>query len=122
MVVALLVLAALLAAWVWNIARPSRRAALVLVILCALWLPANNRHLEGPLLVNLDEKHGLTLSDLLSYGGFVLAVVSVRRWSRAERHRAGRAPRWVFATVLGLGVVFVLGMVVTWTFQGRLRT
>jgi hypothetical protein len=50
-----------------------RRAAAALVPLGVAWLTFNGR-LEGPVLVSLNERHGLTLSDVLALLGFAIAA------------------------------------------------
>jgi hypothetical protein len=49
-----------------------RWAAVALLPLGVLWLLVNGK-LEGPVLISLDDRHGLTLSDLLAVAGFALA-------------------------------------------------
>src|SRR5882757_6173760 len=76
---------AAVACWV----RPTRLSVWVLVICSALWLPLNNGHLEGPVLITVDPRHGLTAADLIGYGGWVLAALTLHR----RRTEAG--PRWM---------------------------
>lgn len=45
-----------------DLLRPLLGSALI--IGSAVWLPLNNRHLEGPVLLAVDARHGLTAMDL----------------------------------------------------------
>ena len=76
----------------WCLRRWSVTVACLLAVASALWLPANNGHLEGPVLATLDRSHGLTLADLLSYFGFIVVVVSTLYARQAARHSPRRDP------------------------------
>ena len=91
MVAALLVLAALLVAAAVCLVRPTPVGAIALGALGAAWLPENNGHLEGAVLLAVAEYHGLTQADLLGYGGLALALVTWWRWRR-KRLRADVRP------------------------------
>ena len=57
--------------------RPRRTAhAAVLVAVAMLWLSVN-QPMEGPILITVSPKHGLTASDLLSVAGFAVALILV---------------------------------------------
>jgi hypothetical protein len=87
MIFALAVLVVLLMTALVCWRRPSRAAAFALALLAAIWLSANNGHLEGWVLIVVDPKHGLTAADLISYSGFAVAVHTVLRWSRTQAGR-----------------------------------
>ena len=59
---------------------------LVLIVLCGLWLLVN-KPLEGPVLLVLTRAHGITLSDLLSAAGVILAAVLLYRRTFRQRAR-----------------------------------
>jgi hypothetical protein len=84
----------------------------VLLAVSSLWLPANNHHLEGPVLVTVAHNHGVTLGDLGGIGAFILATtVLVRRVAATPPGRRPAAP----GAVLGYCcVVFALGALAAW--------
>jgi hypothetical protein len=108
--VAVIVFSCLLAALSWCLITGSAASCWFLVVASALWLPANNRHLEGRTLVVLTTTHGITVSDLVALGCWLLATATLL-W-RAHRSRlAGGAARvgTLLATCAG---VFLLGALV----------
>ena len=92
--------------------RPTRPAAWLLVVCSALWLPLNNGHLEGPVLITADPQHGLTAADLIGYGGWVIAAWTLRR---AHRRRAMTDRGWLPVTTAAL--VLVSGIAVSYFVQ-----
>lgn len=91
---------------------PSPGIAVLLAGLSAAWLPANNGHLEGRVLVVVAENHGLTEADLLAYAGLALALLAGWRWrrNRLRTHGAGaRGVRWPAMTAFVAVVVFLFG-------------
>jgi hypothetical protein len=98
---------AAVACWI----HPTRLSVWVLVICSALWLPLNNGHLEGPVLATLDPQHGLTAADLIGYGGWVLAAVTLRR----GRQRRNVGPRWM--PVAAAAAVLACGVAVSYFVQ-----
>lgn len=72
--------------------RSSGWAAVLLLPVAAVWAMVNS-HLEGPILLRLDTRHGFTTADMLSCLAFLVAgwrlVGSGRRPVRARR-RADR--------------------------------
>lgn len=91
--------------------RPTRTAAWLLVVCSALWLPLNNGHLEGPVLITADPRHGLTAADLIGYGGWALAAWTLRR----ARHHRTAGPRWL--PVAAAALVLVCGIAVSYFVQ-----
>jgi hypothetical protein len=66
----------------WCLARPSRAAAIVLIIFSVLWVLFNGP-LEGHVLLSYTSDNGLTESDLLSLAGLGIALRALylrRRW------------------------------------------
>jgi hypothetical protein len=66
----------------WCLARPSRAAAIVLIIFSVLWVLFNGP-LEGHVLLSYTSDNGLTESDLLSLVGLGIALRALylrRRW------------------------------------------
>ena len=106
LLVAILVVAGL------SLRFPSPGIAVLLAGLSAAWLPANNGHLEGPVLLVVDHSHGLTTADLLAYAGLALALLAGWRWRR-NRLRAhgtdGRGVRWPATAAFVVVVVLLLG-------------
>jgi hypothetical protein len=105
---AVVVLTALLAAVCWAVFARSRPAAWAVVVLSAVWLPANNGHLEGRTLLVLSDTHGVTQADALGLSCWLIAsLVLMRRATVAASAR----PRWVRSAVplLTSGMVFAAG-------------
>jgi hypothetical protein len=69
----------ILAASVVLVLRPSLGLACLVLLASAAWWPANNHVIEGPTLVVLDHKHGLTLADLVGYVGVVAVLQATVR-------------------------------------------
>jgi hypothetical protein len=66
----------------WCLARPSRAAAIVLIIFSVLWVLFNGP-IEGHVLLSYTYQNGLTESDLLSLAGLGIALRALylrRRW------------------------------------------
>lgn len=66
----------------WTLARPSRQAAVVLIVVSILWILFNGP-IEGHVLLSFTYENGLTESDLLSAAGFAIAARALwrrRRW------------------------------------------
>jgi hypothetical protein len=98
---------------------PSPGIAVLLAGLSAVWLPTNNGHLEGPILIKVAENHGLSTADLLSYAGFALALLAGWRWRRARLRTHGAenvAVRWpaTAAFVVVLAVLLGCGLAASW--------
>jgi hypothetical protein len=83
-----------------------------LLLLSTLWLPANNHHFEGPVLLTVSRNHGVTVSDLAGIAGFLLATwILVRRVARIPHSPQRLAP----ALVLGYCcAAFALGAAGAW--------
>jgi hypothetical protein len=90
---------------------PTRIAAWLLVICSALWLPLNNGHLEGPVLITANPTHGLTAADLIGYGGWAVAALTLHR----VRHRSPAGLRWL--PITAAAVVLVCGITVSYFVQ-----
>lgn len=82
---------------------PTRVAAWLLVVCSALWLPLNNGHLEGPVLIAVTARHGLTAADLIGYSGWVVAAWTLRR---AQRQKTATDQGWLPVTTAALVLVF----------------
>jgi len=92
--------------------RPDTRWVLWILVICsALWLPLNNGHLEGPVLITVDPRHGLTAADLIGYGGWVLAAATLQR----GRRRADISPQWL--PIGAAAAVLVCGVAVSYFVQ-----
>ena len=77
----LVVMCSLFASAAWCLARPTRLSSGAVAAAALLWLILNGP-LEGRVLLTVTPENGLTESDLLSLGGFGIAV-----WGfRASRH------------------------------------
>ena len=66
----------------WCLARPSRAAAVVLILVSVLWVLFNGP-IEGHVLLSYTYQNGLTESDLLSLAGLIIALRALwirRRW------------------------------------------
>lgn len=108
MLLAILDLLVIIATAALCCARPSRYAGWLLAICSALWLPLNNGHLEGPVLLEVTTRHGLTLADLIGYGGWIVAAVTLHR---VRAHRT----RWLPVTAAAL--VLICGIAVSYFVQ-----
>lgn len=119
-----LLLVAILVAAGLSLQFPSPGIALLLAALSATWLPTNNGHLEGPVLITVAEDHGLTAADLVAYAGFALALVAAWRWraDRLRRHGSGsRGVRWpvMAAFVAVLALLLGAGLAASWLDHGK---
>jgi hypothetical protein len=66
----------------WCLARPSRGAAVSLIVVSVLWVLFNGP-IEGHVLLEYTDTNGLTESDLLSLAGVLIALRALwlrRRW------------------------------------------
>ena|SRR5579875_3548510 len=77
---------------------PTRTAAWLLVVCSALWLPLNNGHMEGPVLLTVAPHHGLTAGDLIGYGGWLVAAWTLYRVR-------GQKTRWLPITAAALVLI-----------------
>ncbi|MBV9594388.1 MAG: hypothetical protein JO147_11425 [Actinobacteria bacterium] len=114
MVLTWVVLAGWCAATTLCLTRPGPILAIVLAVVSGIWMPVNNGHLEGPVLITFDQLRGMTLADLISVAGFVVAYLALWRWWRAQpRKRPAQLTRGFAAVsaVLGFALVF------TWLAQ-----
>jgi hypothetical protein len=121
--VQLLLVAILLAAG-FSLLYPSPWIAVVLAGLSAAWLPTNNGHLEGPVLLSVSDDHGLTTADLLAYFGLALALLAAWRWrrNRMQTHGpGGPGVRWpaMAAFVVVVALLFGCGLVASWLDHHR---
>ncbi|MDV6310228.1 hypothetical protein [Gordonia amicalis] len=81
---ALVLLNLLFVTGAWCLARPSYRAAAVLVFLSIAWLFGNGP-IEGRVLVHITLEHGFTESDILAIIG--VSVAAIIFWRTRERRR-----------------------------------
>ncbi|ETD32177.1 hypothetical protein [Williamsia sp. D3] len=66
----------------WCLARPSRAAAVILILVSILWVLFNGP-IEGHVLLSYTYQNGLTESDLLSLVGVIIAMRAFwlrKRW------------------------------------------
>jgi hypothetical protein len=98
MLFATAVLAALLIAIAATLIRRTMPPAWLLLALSGIWLPSNST-LEGPILVPLSRSHGVTLADLLSVVGAVVAGTVLIRCSWRQDDDEARTRNVI--TVLG---------------------
>ena len=82
---ALILLNSVFASTAWCLARPNWPGAVTLSATSILWLFFNHP-IEGRVLYSIDYQTGLTESDLVSAAGLLLAVVTVIRIERVDRH------------------------------------
>jgi hypothetical protein len=104
------VLTCLVAVAGWCAITRSRLSAWCLLILSALWLPSNNRHLEGHTLLVLTPAHAITQGDAVGVICWLLAtsVLLVRAQASAPRTQRWARAAVTFATcalVLALGAL-----------------
>lgn len=90
MLLAVAALVGLLITLAATLLRPRVGTAWALLGFTALWLPANDQHLEGAVLVDLGGYHGITVADLLAAVGAGAATVTLLHLTR--RHRPGLGP------------------------------
>jgi hypothetical protein len=108
----LVVLIALLATLAATAGRRGTGPAWALLVLSALWLSAD-RPFEGPVLVVFSATHGLTLADLLSGVGAVVALVALlvhtrRRHPPGDRAAAVLTLAGTWWAVLALGALLAV--------------
>lgn len=108
MLLAIADLLILCAAAVACVVRPSRAAAWLLVVCSAVWLPLNNGHMEGPVLLTVSRDHGLTFADLAAYGGWAIAAWTLYRVRRPDRLGRRLLP------VVAAGLVLLTGLGVSY--------
>jgi hypothetical protein len=106
---AYLILVALVGAVLINLLAPTPGTAVLVVVIAGLWLPVNNGHLEGPILIEVDPRHGLSTADLASYAAFVLANLSLWRWRSVSRS-ARRTAAVIWAILLACLLVGALAI------------
>lgn len=111
MVVALVALVGLLTTLAATVARPRRGTAWALLGFTALWLPANDQHLEGGVLIDFGGYHGLTSADLLAAVGAATAGVVLLRLTRRHhggdcRRLTGVAVAWVVVLAAAAAVAY----------------
>lgn len=70
----------------WCLARPTRVSATATAVAAIVWLFGCGR-LEGHVLWEVNETHGLTVSDFLSLAGLMVAAWGFRVTRRAPRRR-----------------------------------
>lgn len=102
LLVPLISLAALVAAAIASRITRSPVAAVLLALASGVWLVANSR-LEGPVLISLTPRNGLTTTDLLGFIGFFYSLHIV--WERKPASARTRAHTWALSTLCT--VVFV---------------
>ena len=60
-------------------------AGWIVLVLAAVWEPLNNGQMEGHVLLELGNGHGVTWADLLGLAGFIVATLKiVRRYHRTS--------------------------------------
>ncbi len=112
MLLALAVLALGIVCAVAMVASVAAGPVWVLLAASALWLPANNDHLEGPVLATVTRNHGITVSDLAGIAGFLVATtILVRRVAATPPPQRQVHPGWVLAYCC---VIFGFGAMAAW--------
>jgi hypothetical protein len=87
-----------------------RVAAWLLLLFSAAWLPLNSV-VEGPVIMRISDDHGITIADVLSIAGFVLAVAVL--WSA---HPPAGSPRQRTASLLVASGIVLAGVVVAYQY------
>ena len=90
---------------VLDLVAPNDAFSWATALCSALWLPVNNRHLEGPVLVAVAAGHGATLADLLSVAGLLVAAYRLLDPRRSRRGPLRRAAVLVLLILIGLAGV-----------------
>jgi hypothetical protein len=108
MTFAIIVLVCLLASLVLCLALRTSPASWCLLAFSALWLPANNNHLEGTVVFGVGAVHGMTTSDLISVAGFLVSLATLlwRSHRTTWPARRGADPAAIVvicALIFGLG-------------------
>jgi hypothetical protein len=78
------------------------------IFFSALWLPANNKYMEGTVLFGISAYHGVTTSDLLAVLGAIAGVVTLTRPAEWRGWRAGDYVRTT-AVAAASGLVLATG-------------
>lgn len=87
-----------------GLRRPRRlvyAAAWALALVSAAWLPLNNGHLEGPILLTFGQQHGLTLSDLIGISGIAVSMLTL--WRRTHGTTPADLSRRAAIVAIGAG-------------------
>jgi hypothetical protein len=107
---ALAMLGCLFGCLIWAVSVRAPVAAWALVAVSALWLPANNRQLEGSTLLVLSSTHAVTQADALGAICWLIGT-GILAWHAVSA--PGRRP-WtsIIAMFAGCCVVFGLGALV----------
>lgn len=105
MVFAVVMLTCLVSAALWTLLTGAPLTAWLLVVFGALWLPSNNRQLEGHNLLTLSTTHAVTQGDAVGVIGWLLgmAVLLVRALRSEPGH--ARSERIGAVMLVGLGVL-----------------
>lgn len=98
-----LVAVALTGSLAGSLAGRSRAWGWLLLLASGAWLPVNNGVLEGPVLLGVTGKHGLTVSDVLGVAGVLFG--GLRVWPP----HTWRPGRWLAVRAAVLAAVVVAG-------------
>jgi hypothetical protein len=109
MVLSVAALTLLLLCVAWCLLTLDRIAAGCLVIAAALWLPANNRHLEGHTLLVLSQAHGVTVADVIGLAGWLLGSAVLVAAELPDRYRTRGSGRRAGLTVGACVAVVAVG-------------
>ena len=99
----------LLACAAWCLLTRDRPAAGCLVLAAALWLPANNRHLEGRTLIVLSQSHGVTVADVIGLAGWLLGSAVLVSAELPDRYRSRGSGERALVTLGGCVAVLAAG-------------
>lgn len=105
MVFAVVMLTCLVSSVLWTLLTRSPLTAWLSVTFGALWLPSNNRQLEGHNVVLLSPTHAITQGDMVGVIGWLFGMAFLLMWAlRGERGHA-RSERVGLVMLVGLGVL-----------------
>lgn len=85
-------------------------AGWIVLVLAAVWEPLNNKRMEGHVLLNLGNGHGVTWADLLGLAGFMVATMKIVRPYDRKSWREGEVGA-ASAKLLACLVIFGSGVI-----------
>jgi hypothetical protein len=107
MLIAVLILTCLVSAAGWCLITRTQFAAWTLVTTSAVWLPANNGHLEGHIVFTLNHAHGITQGDFVGITGWLFGTGVLSYHALRSDTRSPRSPHVGVVLLICLAILAV---------------